>query len=112
MSTRFVQVGKVLDYQNGGTARVSGEVVVIGTRVGICQTAIAANAQGAAMICGVHNVPKLNTDNIAQGALVYWDATNSRMTTTASGNTLAGSAANAAAANTTTVNVLLNNTPA
>ena len=112
MSTRFVQVGKVLDYQNGGTARVSGEVVVIGTKVAICQAAIAANALGAVMICGVHNVPKLSTDNIAQGALVYWDAANSRTTSIASGNTLAGVAANAAAATTTTINVLLNNTPA
>lgn len=112
MSTRYVQPGKVLDYQNGGTARASGDVVVIGTRVGICQAAIAANAIGAVMICGVHNVPKLSTDVIAQGALVYWDAGNNRITSTVGANVLAGSAANAAAATTTSINVLLNNTPA
>lgn len=112
MSNRFIQAGKVLDYANGSTARISGEVVVLGTKVGICQTAIAANATGAVMICGVHNVPKLGTDTMAQGANIYWDAANSRMTTTASGNTLAGVAANAAGASTTSVNVLLNGTPA
>jgi predicted RecA/RadA family phage recombinase len=112
MSNRFIQPGKVLDYQNGSTARVSGEVVVIGTKVGICQTAIAANAIGAVMICGVHRLPKVSANTMAQGALVYWNSTDSAMTTTASGNTLAGVAANAAGSGVGEVHVLLNDTPA
>jgi predicted RecA/RadA family phage recombinase len=112
MTTRYVQPGKVLDYANGSTARASGDVVVVGTMVGVCLAAIAANAVGSVMIAGVFDVPKLGTDTPAQGALVYWDATNSRMTTTASGNTLAGKAFEAAGSGTTTMKVLLNGLPA
>jgi len=111
MTTRFVQPGRVLDYANGGTARASGAVVVVGTLVGVCLTAIAANATGSVQVCGVFTLPKLSTDAPAQGASVFWDAANSRITTTASGNTLAGVAFAAAANGDATVNVLLNGNP-
>ncbi|NDB19236.1 MAG: DUF2190 family protein, partial [Actinobacteria bacterium] len=45
---------------------------------------------------------------IGQGALVYWDATNSNVTTTSSGNKRAGKAAAAAASADTSVQVLIN----
>lgn len=112
MTTRYVQAGKVLDFTNSGTAIASGDGVLVGTRLGVALTAIAAGATGAVQICGVFTMPKLGTDNIGQGALVYWDATNKRLTTTASGNALAGVAAAAAGAGTTSVNVLLNGVPA
>ena len=112
MTTRFVQPGRVLDYANGGTAQVSGAVVVAGTLVGVCLAAIAANTTGSVQICGVFTLPKLSTDTPAQGALVYWDTTNSRITTTSSGNTLAGKAFVAAGSGETTVAVLLNGIPA
>lgn len=111
MTTRFVQPGRVLDYANGGTARASGAGVVMGTVFGVCLGAIAANTTGSVQICGVFTLPKLSTDTPAQGALLYWDNTNSRLTTTASGNTLAGVAANAAGSGETTVNLLVNATP-
>lgn len=112
MTTRYVQPGKVLDYANGGAARASGDVVVVGTLVGVCLTAIAANAVGSVQIAGVFTLAKLSTDTPAQGALVYWDAANSRLTTTSSGNTLAGKAFEAAGSGTTTMKVLLNGVPA
>ena len=111
MTTKFVQPGRVLDYANGGTARASGAVVVIGTVVGICLNAIAANTTGSVQVCGVFTLPKLSTDAPAQGAAVYWDSGNSRITTTVGSNTLAGVAAVAAANGDTTVNVLLNGNP-
>lgn len=111
MTTKFVQPGRVLDYANGGTARASGAVVVVGTLVGVCLSAIAANTTGSVQVCGVFTLPKLSTDTPAQGALVYWDTANSRITTTSSGNTLAGVAAVAAGSGETTVNVLLNSNP-
>jgi len=112
MTTRFVQPGRVLDFTNAGAAIASGAGVLIGTRFGVALANIATGATGSVQICGVFTVPKLSTDNMTQGALVYWDAANSRMTLTSAGNTLAGSAAAPAAASTTSVNVLLNNTPA
>lgn len=108
MTTRYVQAGKVLDFTNAGSAIASGEGVLIGTKLGVALTAIAAGATGAVQICGVFTLPKLSTDNITQGAAVYWDSTNKRLTLTSAGNTLAGVAAAAAAASTTSVNVLLN----
>lgn len=108
MTTKYVQPGRVLDYANGGTVRASGDVVVAGTLVGVCLAAIAANATGSVRIAGVFTLPKLSTDTIAQGALVYWDAANSRITTTASGNTLAGNAFVAAGSGVATCQVLLN----
>ena len=111
MTTRFVQPGRVLDYANGGTAKISGAVVVVGTLVGVCLAAIAANATGSVQICGVFNLPKKAGDTPAQGAAVYWDATNGYITTTASGNTLAGKAFVAAASGDANVAVLLNGTP-
>lgn len=107
MTSKFVQPGDVLDYTPGG-AVANGKMVVTGVRVGIALAAIAAGATGPLAVRGVFTYAKLSTDNIAQGALVYYDAANDRLTTTASGNTLAGYAAGAAAAATTTVNVSLN----
>lgn len=107
MTSKFVQAGDVLDY-TPGSAVANGRMVAIGVRVGIALAAIAANTTGPLAVRGVFNYAKLSTDNMAQGALVYYDAANDRLTTTASGNTLAGFAAAAAAATTTSVNVSLN----
>lgn len=103
----FVQIGDVLDY-TAGSAVAAGAVVVMGVRVGIAVNAIAAGDTGPVRVKGVVELAKLGTDTPAQGALLYWDNTNSRLTTTASGNTLAGYAARAAGNGTTTVWLHLN----
>ncbi|MGL6290681.1 MAG: DUF2190 family protein [Silanimonas sp.] len=107
MTTRFKQMGDVLDH-TPGTAVVSGQVLVIGTLVGVALANIAAGQTGSVQVAGVFELPKVPADVIAQGALVYWAAGTSQITTTSAGNTLAGKAAYAAAAATTTVQVLLN----
>jgi predicted RecA/RadA family phage recombinase len=56
----------------------------------------------------VFNLPKLSTDVVAQGDLLYWDNTNKRLTTTVGTNTLAGYATAAASGTATTVNISLN----
>jgi predicted RecA/RadA family phage recombinase len=91
------------------TAAVSsGGVVLIGSRIGVAVADIAANTTGSVQVVGVFSVAKLSADNMTQGALVYWDNATKRLTTTASGNTLAGFATEAAGAGTTTVNVKIN----
>lgn len=107
MTTKFVQPGEVIDYTAGANI-ASGQVVVMGARIGVALKAIANGETGPMQVTGVFNIAKLSTDNMAQGALLYWDNTNSRLTTTASGNTLAGFAAAAAAATTTSVNIKIN----
>lgn len=107
MTTKFVQPGEVIDY-TAGTNIASGQVVLMGARIGVALKAIANGETGPVQVTGVFNIAKLSTDNMAQGALLYWDNTNSRLTTTASGNTLAGFAAAAAGATTTSVNIKIN----
>lgn len=107
MTSKFVQDGDVLDY-TPGSAVVSGKMVVVGVRVGITLAAIAAGATGPLAVDRVFNYAKLSTDVMAQGALVYYDSANDRLTTTSAGNTLAGYATAAAGNGATTVNVRLN----
>lgn len=109
MAGNYIVSGDVLDYTNTtGSALASGAMVLIGARVGVVLTNIANGATGAARMRGIFSVAKLSTDTPAQGALLYWDNTNKRLTTTASGNTLAGYAAKAAGSGTTTVEVSIN----
>lgn len=109
MAGNYIMSGEVLDYTNStGAAIASGAVVLMGVRVGVALVNIADGASGSVRVRGVFTVAKLSTDTPAQGALLYWDATNKRLTTTASGNTLAGFAAKAAGSGATTVEVSIN----
>lgn len=107
MTSKYVMTGNVLDHVAGSNL-AAGAVVVMGVRVGVALNAIASGATGAVAVKGVFTLAKLSTDTVAQGALLYWDAANSRLTTTASANTLAGYAAKAAGSSTTTAEINLN----
>ena len=102
----YVQGDCLIDY-TPSSAVAAGDVVVLNDLVCVANRPIAANALGAVSIEGVHTMPKAS-GAIGQGALVYWDATNSNITTTSSGNKRAGKAAKAAASADTTVQVLIN----
>ncbi len=87
-----IQDGNRLSIVSGG-AIASGAGVLTGALFGVAITA--ANASGQAVelaLTGVYALPKATGAGTAltQGALVYWDATNSRVTGTATGNTLIG----------------------
>jgi predicted RecA/RadA family phage recombinase len=111
-TTKYKQRGSVMDWLNGtGVAVVSGKMVVIGTKVGVALGAIPIAGTGSVGVAGVYEYAKLSTDVIAQGAAVYYDAGNDRLTTTAGGNTLAGYAWTAAANPSATVQVLVNGVP-
>lgn len=107
MTKKFIQPGEVIDY-TAGSALTAGTVVVIGVRIGVLLTDLESGETGAAQVTGVFEITKLTTDDVARGVLLYWDATNSRLTTTASGNTLAGYAWKAAGTSATTVQIKLN----
>lgn len=108
MAGNFRGYGEQLNYTNAGSAIASGALVIVGAMVGVALSAIPTNATGALRVCGIFNFAKLSTDAVAQGVNIYWDSTNSRMTLSSSGNTLAGKAAYAAGNGATTVDVLLN----
>lgn len=109
MAKNYVQEGDVIDYANAsGSTITSGTVVLIGARIGVALADIANGSTGSVQVEDVFTVAKLSTDNMTAGALLYWDNTNKRLTTTASGNTLAGFAVAAAGSGATTVNIKIN----
>jgi len=109
MAKNYVQEGDVIDYVNAsGSTITSGTAVLIGARLGVALADIANGATGSVQVEGVFTVPKLGTDVVAAGALLYWDNTNKRLTTTASSNTLSGFAVAAAGSGVTTVNIKIN----
>jgi len=109
MTSKFVQRGEVLNYTNGGGSTIAGGTpVLVGKRLGIALADIAVGAVGALQMCGVFTVAKLSSDTPSQGDLLYWDAGNNRLTTTASGNTLAGYCWTTPAASATTVDININ----
>ncbi len=71
-------------------AIVSGEAVLVGKIFGVAMTNVAAGQQGEFETEGVFELPALGSDVAAQGAILYWDSVNKRLTTTAAGNTRVG----------------------
>lgn len=78
MATNYKQDGDIIDWTNGGSAKSSGDVVVIGSNgdalIGIALTDIAGSATGSVALEGVFEVPKVSAAVIAQGEYVIWDA--------------------------------------
>jgi predicted RecA/RadA family phage recombinase len=93
-------------------ARASGAATLIGSvgngMIGVAKSDVAANALGVFHMDGVHTLPKLTTDVVAQGVLLYWDNTNLRLTLTSAGNTQAGRAFEAAGNGVTSVACKIN----
>lgn len=113
MATNYIQDGKVIDYTNGGSAIVSGAVVVIGALIGVALTDIAANAVGAVQICDVFELPKATAAVIGAGEEVIYDVSASEFddnaAVPATGDVSKACVAVEAAGNgDTTVKVLLN----
>ena len=104
---KFYQTGNSLDY-NADARRLAGAVVKIGNNLfGIAERDIAAGDLGALSVSGVYAMPK-GSGTIAAGAVCFWDAGNSQVTTTPVANGYLGRAV--AAASVDTVLVLLNGT--
>lgn len=108
MAKNHVQEGKIMTWTNGtGSAVAAGEVVVIGTIVGVALGTIANGATGEVAIEEVWTLPKEAPLVISQGDKVYWDDTNNRIDKTDT-NVYAGKAFASAISAATTVVVKLN----
>lgn len=101
----YVADGDVLDY-TPGSAVAAGDVVVIGSLVGVAPRPIAANALGSLAICGVFSMPCASGATGAQGSAINWYATSG--VAHASTGVAAGKLAKARGADDTTVHVILN----
>jgi len=108
MAKNFVQEGDVLSYTAGGAAIAAGAVVLMGARIAIALGDIPAGGTGTVAVTDVWQIAKLATDIVAQGVDLYWDAANSRLTTTAGSNAKAGYAAAPAGNGVTTVSIKIN----
>lgn len=84
MIAKYVQQGETMDYV--ATAALDyGDVVNLGSRIGIAGNAAPAGATCAVHICGVFELP-LAADEAADvpvGAALYWDAAKQAITATA-----------------------------
>lgn len=104
----FIQDGAHIDYAHTA-AVVSGQTILIGTKIGVAMKDYAANEAGVYRVTGVIGIPKKAGDTPAAGAALYWDNTSKYLTTTASGNTYAGWAFAAALSADATVAAKINN---
>jgi predicted RecA/RadA family phage recombinase len=88
----------------------SGDVVAVGQIVGVAITSAASAANVAIRCGGVFALRKLNgaSTSYAQGANLYWDATNANVTISANANTRIGVATIAGANADTVATVRLN----
>ena len=84
----------------------AGQVVSLGTRVGVTAAPILAGEQGAVHVTGVFSMAKAEGAAIEQGAAVFYDSAMDTVSTT-EGGIPAGYAAASAAATDTTVLVKL-----
>ncbi|WP_434340190.1 DUF2190 family protein [Motilimonas cestriensis] len=104
----YQQDGNTTTWLNDtGAAVVSGELVIVGDLAGVAVKNIAIGESGTLITTGVVTLPKVTANDIAHGVTVYATSAGN-ITTTASGNKLAGKAWTAAAAGTDAVDVKLN----
>ena len=72
MKATYYQRGETLDYFPTENVE-NGAVVSLGTRIGVAAAPISAGEQGAVHVVGVFAMAKANTEEIKQGAAVYYE---------------------------------------
>jgi predicted RecA/RadA family phage recombinase len=83
MATTKRYNGESINWTNGGSAVVSGAVVTVGEYgLGVASVDIAGGASGTVDLKGVYKLLKATGVTAAQGAALYWHATNGLTTTT------------------------------
>lgn len=102
----FVQTGDKITVPAPGTV-ASGAGVLVGSLFGIAAYSATAGNPVEIVPEGVFDVTALQTDTGTVGAKMYWDDTNKRLTTTASGNVLVGALTAAKTSSDTTARVYL-----
>lgn len=72
--------------------RTAGQGAQVGQLFGVCTGDAVSGADVALKVTGVFDLNKVGSQAWTVGALVYWDDTNKRCTTVATGNLLIGAA--------------------
>lgn len=80
----FIQKGDVIDYTNSTASDITyGDVVLIGSRIGIATESITKEATGSVSVVGIYELPADNTAAFSVGDVVYWDDATKKLTKTA-----------------------------
>lgn len=91
----FVQKGHAVEFTAPGGGVVAGTPKMIGQLLVIPAVTAAAAARFVGYTTGVFRVTKVGSQAWTEGAVVFWDAGNSRFTTAGAGNFQAGVAVEA-----------------
>ena len=107
IATRVLSNGSSIHYTP--VAAVSaGDVVPVGSLLGIAPVDIPANTTGSLELDGVFDVPAVNDDAFVFGEPLYWDAAEEEATAVAEDNAYLGIAVLPKAETATTARVLIN----
>jgi predicted RecA/RadA family phage recombinase len=100
----FIQAGKTVNV-TAAAAVTSGQLVVVGSLIGVAAVDAAIGDSFAMDLEGVFELPKISTDDIAAGDKLYYVSATTNLTKTAGtgAKPLVGVAVAAAGAGTTTV---------
>lgn len=90
MAENFIQPGESIECIAPGGGVVSGTPKQIGQMLIVPMVSADATVRFNGMIRGVFRVTKVGSQAWTEGAIVYWDAGNSRFTTVGTGNLRAG----------------------
>lgn len=102
----FIQPGENLTLPAPSDV-TSGQLVAVGSIVGVAQATVAAGQPVVLVRRGVFALPKATGQAWTAGTKIYRSADDGTLTTTATGNTLVGAVVEAAAAGDAAGNVLL-----
>lgn len=102
----YIQQGDIMPF-TAAAAVTSGDLVKVGSVIGVSVTTVAQGDTGAAQIVGVFEVGK-EAVAIDQGDALYYKSATGKVTTASTGNTFAGYAFASAAAGDSTVHIKIN----
>lgn len=104
----YVQKGHEIKV-TAGAAIASGDLVESGAFVGVALADAASGEEVIVYVEGVYEVPKLGTDDVSQGDILYFDSGNARLTLSdgSGANQKAGYAVEAAGTGASLVKVKL-----
>ena len=104
----YVSEGNSIPYTPSGSSLSAGQVVDLGTFVGVAITDIADGQTGALAIEGIFDFAKYTGNTFSIGDIVYWDeGTNTATSTSGYSEATIGKAVKAAVSGDSTVRVKL-----
>ena len=105
----YIQRGESLDYKNGTEAAIAaGDIVMLGSVLGVAATDIPVGMVGAVYVEGVFRLPKTSENAVTIGTHVYYDGTGITEEDDDGGNKAVGYAAADATAADTEIAVKIN----